>query len=105
MKTTYTREPQRIEKWGRKIRLNFDIETVDEEGEDGETETFYRCRTAEFDATASRDDKIEAVIATKYPTYGKEFAAINNGGEEADEYYAFRRKAKDLVDEVFGYKK
>lgn len=103
MDSTYTFEPQQIEKWGRKIRFNFDIEPLDEENEDGVVETYYCCRTAEFDETASRDRRIEAVIATRYPTYGAELGAINDGGQEADEYYAFRQRAKNLVDSAFGY--
>jgi hypothetical protein len=40
---------------------------------------------------------IEKIMATKYPTYGAEVAAICNGGESAAEHEAFRVQAKSLA--------
>lgn len=45
-----------------------------------------------------RDDIIEAVIRSKYPTYGAELAAQFNGGEELAEHQAWRETAKAEAD-------
>ena len=49
----------------------------------------------------SRDERIEAIIKTKYPTYGFELAAIHKGGVEAEAYSELRALAKQLADESF----
>lgn len=98
MKTNWSKEPPTYEKLGRRVRINFDVEAVERTDEDGETRKEYRGYTASFDVTASRDKRIEAVIAARYPSYGAELAALNNGGDEKDEYLAFRSRAKELVD-------
>lgn len=100
MKTTWTEKPPSIEKRGRRVRVNFGVEEVERTDEDGETRTEYRGYTASFDVTASRDQRVEAIIAAKYPTYGSELAALNNGGGEKDAYLAFREEAKALADSV-----
>lgn len=61
----------------------------------------WSCEEAAVKKTASRDQIIEAIIATKYPTVGSEFAAINNGGEEYESYQKHRSIAKSLADGWF----
>ena len=66
--------------------------------EENETEdywTYFCCRAF---ASDSRSTLIEKIIATKYPTYGSEIAALANGGDSADEHQAFRAQAKSLAD-------
>lgn len=60
----------------------------------------WSCEEVAISKTASRDQIIEAIIASKYPTLGSELAAINNGGQEYDDYQAFRALAKNLADNV-----
>jgi len=48
-------------------------------------------------ATDSYGVLIEKIIATKYPTYGSEIAALANGGDSAAKHEAFRNLAKDLA--------
>lgn len=86
---------------GRKLRVHWDHEEVSFENADGEKESQWQCEEAVVKKTASRDELIEAVMATKYPTYGAEIAAIRNGGAEADEHAALRDKAKVLADGWF----
>ena len=45
-----------------------------------------------------REDIIEAIIRSKYPTYGSELAAQSNGGEEFAEHQAWRETAKAEAD-------
>lgn len=86
---------------GRKLRIHWDHEEATFEGIDGETETQWQCEEAVVKKTAQRDEVIEAIIATKYPTYGSEIAAMRNGSPEADEHAALRDKAKVLADGWF----
>jgi len=48
---------------------------------------------------ATRNERIEALIATRY-TIPEELAAINNGGEEYQEYQLFRDFCKQIADEA-----
>lgn len=45
-----------------------------------------------------REDIIEAIIRSKYPTYGAELAAQFNGGEKLAEHQAWRATAKVEAD-------
>jgi hypothetical protein len=81
---------------GMTIVINFDeSEVKTEEG------IRYEYTTAKVCKTSSRDERIEAIIKTKYPTYGSELAAMHKGGEHEVEYNLFREQAKQLADESF----
>jgi len=86
---------------GDKLRIHWDHEQVTVETVEGQTETQWQCEEAVAKKTASRDDIIEAIIGTKYPTYGAEIAAIRNGSPDVDEHAALRDKAKVLADGWF----
>ena len=81
---------------GRKLHINFNEQFV-EGTEDMEDQYVYDTAVIP-DKLAKRDSIIEAVMATKYPTFGSEIAAIRNGGIEAEEHEALRLKAKELAD-------
>lgn len=81
---------------GRKLHINFNEQFV-EGSEDMEDQYVYDTAVIP-DKLSKRDSIIEAVMATKYPTFGSEIAAIRNGGIEAEEHEALRLKAKELAD-------
>lgn len=81
---------------GRKLHINFNEQFV-EGSEDMEDQYVYDTAVIP-DKLAKRDSIIEAIMATKYPTFGSELAAIRNGGIEAEEHEALRLKAKGLAD-------
>jgi len=81
---------------GRKLHINFNEQFV--EGAEGVDDQYVYDTAVIPDKLAKRDTIIEAIIATKYPTYGSELAAIRNGGTEAEEHEALRIKAKELAD-------
>lgn len=83
---------------GNKLRIHWDHQEVTVEDMEGEQSTQWRCEEAVVKKTASRDEIIEAIISTKYPTYGAEIAAIRNGGDDAEEHEELRAKAKELAD-------
>jgi len=87
---------------GDKLRLHWGHEQVTVEGIEGEQTTQWQCEEAVVKKTASRDKIIETIIATQYPTYGSEIAAIRNGGEDAEAHESLRKKAKELADGWFG---
>jgi len=86
---------------GNKLRIHWDHEEVTVETVEGQTETQWQCEEAVVKKTSSRDEVIEAVMATKYPTYGAEIAAIRNGSPDADNHAALRDQAKVLADGWF----
>lgn len=63
--------------------------------------TYEFCRASIHD---SRDVLIEKIIATRYPTYGSEVAAIANGGADSEEHQAFRQLAKQLANNFINSK-
>lgn len=78
---------------GQYYLINFnEVVTINEEGEDVFTYT-----TTKVPVLATRDERIEALIATRY-TIQQEFAAINNGGERHNNYLAFRTQCKEVAD-------
>ena len=83
---------------GSTLRIHWDYEEVPATED---TPAGWSCDEAVVPKTASRDKIIEAIIATKYPTFGSELAAINNGGAEYEDYQAFRALAKSLADGWF----
>jgi hypothetical protein len=48
-------------------------------------------------ATDDYGTLIEKIIATKYPTYGSEIAALANGSDSAAKHKALRKLAKELA--------
>jgi hypothetical protein len=62
----------------------------------------YNYTTACIDKASSRDEIIEAIVATKYPTYGAELAAINGTTTELQEHRDYVTLAKALADEYLG---
>ena len=84
---------------GNKLRIHWDHEEVTVQGVDEEEPTTqWQCEEAVVKKTASRDEIIEAIIQTKYPTYGAEIAAIQNGSPDLEEHASLRAKAKTLAD-------
>lgn len=69
--------------------------------DNGEEQVRYEYDTAKVCKTSSRDERIEALIKTRYPTYGAELAALHKEGVEKDEYLAFRELAKQVATESF----
>jgi hypothetical protein len=63
-----------------------------------ETEAYYTYQFCRAKTTDSRSAIIEKIMATQYPTYGSEVAAICNGGEAAADHEAMRAQAKLLAD-------
>mgnify|MGYP001774133333 CR=1 FL=1 len=102
METVIDQQLPTFEKRGLTLRVNFNEEEFIQESEGQEPKTMWRYTTAAFPVTASRPERIEAIIATRYPSYGSELAAINNGGAETDAYHAFRELAKQLANDSFG---
>jgi hypothetical protein len=68
------------------------------EPKENETEPYWTYDHCSAFATDSRSVLIEKIIATKYPTYGSEVAALANGGESAAEHETMRATAKTLAD-------
>lgn len=68
-----------------------------------DVEQSWNYQVAKVLVDSSRNEKIEAVMATRYPTYGSELAAVNNGGQDYEDYLEFRNEAKRLVDSFEGY--
>ena len=68
------------------------------EPKEDETEPYWTYDHCQAFASDSRNVLIEKIMATKYPTYGAEVAALANGGESAAEHQALRAQAKTLAD-------
>lgn len=88
----------RFQTLGLTLVINFDERAVHDNEHDV---TRYEYTTAKVCKTSSRDERIEAIIKTKYPTYGSELAAMHKGGVEAEAYNELRALAKQLADESF----
>jgi len=84
---------------GDKLRIRFNevISTKDDMGEQREV---YEYDEAVCHKDDTRDMIVERIIGTVYST-GAEFACINNGGEDYEEYQSFRQLAKNLADGWF----
>jgi hypothetical protein len=70
----------------------------DEQTEQREDETVYSYAYCVASVYDDRAKVIEKIMATRYPSYGAEIAALSNGGESAAEHEAFRAQAKALAD-------
>lgn len=82
---------------GAKLRIHWDEQEVTKETDEG-AETLFSYEEACVPVQASRSTVIEAIMATKYPTPGAEFAALQNGPEAVAEHQAMRVLAKSLYD-------
>jgi hypothetical protein len=71
------------------------------EPKEGETESYWTYDHCQAFASDTRNVLIEKIMATKYPTYGSEVAALSNGGESAATHQAFREQAKALANGRF----
>lgn len=78
METIIDHQLPKFEKRGRMIRVNFDEEQFTQEADGEEPKTMWRYTTAAFSATASRVERVEAIIATRYPTDGTEARAATS---------------------------
>lgn len=88
---------------GNNILVNFSEQEVVVENEGSGDSTQFKYSTVEFPKTYSRDERVECVIKSRYPTYGSELAAINNGGDDLDEYTSFRNIAKIVADDSINF--
>jgi hypothetical protein len=82
---------------GRKLRINFNHKVKTMATDDSE-EQVHVYTTACVDRLADRDTIIEAIMQTRYPTYGAELAAIQNGGTGATDHQEMRTLAKQIAD-------
>lgn len=98
MKTQASYEIQPYETSGSELRIHWNIEQQTREEMDGSTVTFWQADEALCGNADSRSQIIEKIMATKYPTYGSEVAALSNGGESAEAHQALRLQAKALAD-------
>lgn len=81
---------------GNKLRIHWDEQETSRDM-DGEVQEGWSYQEACVPVTASRSTIIEAIMATKYPTLGAEFAAFQNGTESVAEHQAMRDLAKSLA--------
>ena len=81
---------------GKKLRIHWDEQETSRDM-DGEIQKGWSYEEACVPVNASRSAIIEAIMATKYPTPGAEFAALQNGPEKAAEHQAMRELAKSLA--------
>ena len=95
MKTQSNVQLDTYQVMGRKLRINFNEQIVELADDEGEVFQAYSYDTACCDKLASRDKIIEAIMATKYPTFGSEIAAIKN---EEVAHEELRVLAKNLAD-------
>lgn len=81
--------------------ISFNPEQITKEGMNG-TETMYQYDQVKVAVSSSRDQIIEAIMASRY-TVGAELACINNKDakpEDYEAYMAFRIQAKEISDQV-----
>lgn len=82
---------------GLKLRINFNEEVVSNTPEDAEPYTSYKYLTAVVDKTSTYNERVEAIIATKYPTYGAELSAKNKSVQSEYEHDKHVKLAKHLA--------
>ena len=82
--------------YGDTVLIHYDeVEIIDEFGS-----VCYQYQVVKLNMLDDRDTRIESIIATKYPTYGAEIAAIH---KQDPEYLEFRLLAKEMADESITY--
>ena len=98
MRTQASYEIQPYEVSGSELRVHWNIEQQTREDMDGSTVTFWQADEALCNSADNRSQLIEKIMATQYPTYGSEVAALSNGGESAATHQSLRVQAKTLAD-------
>ena len=88
---------------GDKLRINFDEVVETKTDEEGNEITTYKYLTACVNKSSTLNERIEAIIHTKYPTYGAELAARNGTVLEAFEYNKHVSLAKYLAKKSLGF--
>lgn len=78
--------------------LNIYWNEQEHEPKENETEVYWSYDLCRAKTSDNRSALIEKIIATEYPTYGSEVAAIRNGGEAAEKHESLRTQAKTLAD-------
>jgi len=68
----------------------------DEDQIEREDETLWQYSYLQTNSNVTRYELIEQLMSRRYTT-GAELAAINNGGEDYEEYLAYRAKCKELA--------
>lgn len=91
MRVSSTEKLQDYQTVGPTLRIHWNHEKVT----DKDGNTYWVCQEAAVPVTASRRQIIEAVMATKYPTHGAEFAALQ---DDSTGHAEMRRLAKRLAD-------
>lgn len=100
---TYSRDKLPLFEYiGNKVKVNFDETVVQNTPEDSEQYEAYTYITACFPKTASRAERIEAIIRTKYQSYGAEISAINGTEAQQIEHSSFVSQAKNIAQQSFG---
>ena len=97
MKTYSSEQLPTYQVSGQELRIHWDAKEVPAHVMD-EQSTQWEQEEAVCNVSDSRDSLIEKIMATKYPTYGAEVAALCNGGDDAAQHEAFRAQAKSLAD-------
>lgn len=95
MKTESQHELPMYERIGQFYRIHINHATVT----DDENNTRHVYDTCKVPVLATRSERIEALIATRY-TVAQELAAINNGDDEYQEYQDFRELCKTVADQA-----
>lgn len=85
----------KYEKAGNRVYIRLEEEVNTSEGG---TSYNYLQAQVRISGQLNREDIIEAIIRSKYPTYGAELAAQLNGGEELAEHQVWRETAKVEAD-------
>lgn len=101
MRTQASHEIQTYEVSEYELRIHWNIEQKTKEDIDGSTITYWEANEALCDRRDSRSQIIEKIIGSVY-TVGAEIAAIQNGGQAAEDHQALRAQAKALADGWLG---
>lgn len=101
METVSKEKLPKFQRLGMTLVVNFNEQEITVTDGDGVSSMEYHYNTAKVCATSHRDERIEELIKTKYPTYGAELAAMHKGGVIADQYLAFVDYCKLIATESF----
>lgn len=104
MKVMSNEKPEQFFLSGSIFYIRFDMEEVERTDMEGEVEKVWQYEEVQVPRYADRRTIIEAVIATRYPTYGAEMAAYHNGQESYESFLAFRIEAKSLADAALAWR-
>jgi hypothetical protein len=96
MKATSYTKLQNYEVDGNDLAIYWNEEA--HEPREGESEPYWTYDYCQAFASDSRAVLIEKLMATKYPTYGAEVAALCNGEDATQRHAEFRAQAKALAD-------